>query len=806
MASNDVKIVIVGDASKATKAFQQTEQQLGKFGQKAQAIGDKMTSVGRSMSLGLTLPLVAFGTAAFAAAADLGEAMSKVDTVFGDSADKVKTFASEALDSLGIAESTALDYTGTLGGMLKSMGFAEDAAADLSIEFVTMARDLASFNNMSPEEGFVALRSAITGEFEPLKRFGIILNETTIKQGALESGLWDGKGAIDAQTKALVIQSEIQKQASDAMGDYERTSDSAANQAAKAKESVKELAASFGEALLPVITPVLEFMSKLATTFADLPGPVKNALATIGLVAAALGPIIWIGGKVITTITNIVTTVRNVSGAFSTFIENAGGMRGALARVQDGAGGLVGKFRGAGVAIGGFTAILGLAAIAWQQNISNNREAEARLRSYTDALREANGVIDENVEKSILQELSNEGVLEGLNDAGIALDDFTNAMNNQTDATFTLMEAKQGYAKSEEYLLHQLRETDDATNNLIATAIEKGDLDRDEALRLFDLVERHRLAKQAIDEETQATGENKNAKGELIDENGNVIESEGEITNTLADTIDAWQTAKSELSGYLTKLREYHGETRSRIDQEAAYQEAIDKVSDSLTNNSVTFDLNTQKGRDNWAAVSDLTDEIWNNADANLANGDTLDTARTKTLAQAEAFRRQMIDAGLTKDEVNRLMRQQGLLPGQIQTIYSSPGLAEGARTVRETKNDINSLDGRTVTTQWNVRVSEVLGGVSDAVLRKLGIRAVGGPVMRNMPYLVGENGPELFTPSTAGTITANNRLDDMGSGGGGTPVIVNVQGSVITERELGKYIRDVLHRDGKRNGSTGLF
>lgn len=47
--------------------------------------------------------------------------------------------------------------------------------------------------------------------------------------------------------------------------------------------------------------------------------------------------------------------------------------------------------------------------------------------------------------------------------------------------------------------------------------------------------------------------------------------------------------------------------------------------------------------------------------------------------------------------------------------------------------------------------------------------RQLGGPVMGNTPYMVGENGPELFTPNTTGSITRNGDL-----GGGGGAVTVN--------------------------------
>ena len=48
--------------------------------------------------------------------------------------------------------------------------------------------------------------------------------------------------------------------------------------------------------------------------------------------------------------------------------------------------------------------------------------------------------------------------------------------------------------------------------------------------------------------------------------------------------------------------------------------------------------------------------------------------------------------------------------------------------------------------------------------------RALGGPVMGGQPYIVGENGPELFTPNTTGNITRNSDL------GSGNNVTVNFQ------------------------------
>lgn len=72
--------------------------------------------------------------------------------------------------------------------------------------------------------------------------------------------------------------------------------------------------------------------------------------------------------------------------------------------------------------------------------------------------------------------------------------------------------------------------------------------------------------------------------------------------------------------------------------------------------------------------------------------------------------------------------------------------------------------------------------------------RAMGGPVTAGTSYLVGERGPEIFTPAMTGRI----------SNGSGT-VIVNVAGSVTSERDLVETIRRGLV-DAQRNGANLVY
>lgn len=82
--------------------------------------------------------------------------------------------------------------------------------------------------------------------------------------------------------------------------------------------------------------------------------------------------------------------------------------------------------------------------------------------------------------------------------------------------------------------------------------------------------------------------------------------------------------------------------------------------------------------------------------------------------------------------------------------------------------------------------------------------RAVGGSVMGRSSYLVGERGPELFTPSTSGRITPNGL-----GGGSGINVTINVAGSVIREKDLAVTVRDniaiLMRRQGLNPNILGV-
>jgi len=122
--------------------------------------------------------------------------------------------------------------------------------------------DMASFYNLKTEEAFQKLQSGITGEMEPLKRLGILVNETTTKSWALKNGIIKEGQALTETQKVRARYNVILEQTNKAQGDMERTLGSTTNVFRAIKDQVKLLSIEYGKILLPAGTKVANKMKE----------------------------------------------------------------------------------------------------------------------------------------------------------------------------------------------------------------------------------------------------------------------------------------------------------------------------------------------------------------------------------------------------------------------------------------------------------------------------------------------------------------------------------------------------------------
>ena len=240
-----------------------------------EAFGTKVGNIAKTAALAVA----AIGTAAAAgaykaigAASDLQEAQSKVNVIFGeDGAKYIQQFADRADVALGQSKQSVLDAVGTFGLFAKTAGLSGDFAAEFSMNFTELASDLASFNNTSPEEAINAIGSALRGEAEPMRKYGVMLNDAALKSEALAQGIYNGIGPLNDRQKILAAEALIYKKTTDAQGDFARTSDGLANKQRIFKAQLDNLVVLIGQKLLPIFMKLTDFITtKLGPTIGML--------------------------------------------------------------------------------------------------------------------------------------------------------------------------------------------------------------------------------------------------------------------------------------------------------------------------------------------------------------------------------------------------------------------------------------------------------------------------------------------------------------------------------------------------------
>ncbi len=283
-------VKLVADVTEFTQSMEAAAKKTARIGRELQAVGDRMT-------VGVTLPLIAAGTAATKFASDLAETRNKTSVVFGRMADDMLKFGKEASRTMGMSENAALSYAATYGSILTNMGIAEDEAAKMSKALTQLTADYASFHNLDPGEAFEKIKAGLVGSSQPLISLGKDLRQASVEAYAVANGIAKAGEKMTPAQLAMARFGALVAQSGKEMGDFARTSDGLANSTRTLKATFEDTFASFGELLIPTVTEFMQVLIPILQWFRDLPQPVKTAIVQMLLFAAAIGPVLSIVGR-----------------------------------------------------------------------------------------------------------------------------------------------------------------------------------------------------------------------------------------------------------------------------------------------------------------------------------------------------------------------------------------------------------------------------------------------------------------------------------------------------------------------------
>lgn len=274
---------------------------LGPIGVKASdAITKAVLAFGELGMLGqIALSAVAAGVAAAAVglvhcafqAAHLGEAVAKVEQAFGTATPKVLAMADDLANRFGVVRKEILDVAASFGLMLQGAGVTRELSAGMSVALSRIAVDAASFFDVEMSEAIMRLQSGLSGEMEAVRRWGINLSETNVLRQAKTMG-FQAKDSqdLDQSTKTLVRYKLIMDGLKAAAGDAERSQFRLIGQWKIFTGYVSELAITFGERLLPVLTGAMWVLNWFLGVWVKIEQAINKAgKALIGWAAGLFG-------------------------------------------------------------------------------------------------------------------------------------------------------------------------------------------------------------------------------------------------------------------------------------------------------------------------------------------------------------------------------------------------------------------------------------------------------------------------------------------------------------------------------------
>lgn len=195
---------------------------------------------------------------------------------FGEDAEEAYAYIQKLNEALDINIQQFMQYSSLYGSLLKGFGIADqDKVSTMSIGLTELSYDIwAAYNDQykTLEDAATAVRSAITGELEPIRRAGIPLSENSLQNYLTEIGMADVKmrDLTEAQ-KAEVRYAAMVDAALSAgiVGTYARETQTAEGAVRTLTQQLKTLGQAFGSLFIPILQAVIPWVSAFVELLYD---------------------------------------------------------------------------------------------------------------------------------------------------------------------------------------------------------------------------------------------------------------------------------------------------------------------------------------------------------------------------------------------------------------------------------------------------------------------------------------------------------------------------------------------------------
>ena len=269
--ANKISVIIdvtVDKANRAITSFKKSvtdaDGAVGKFKAGAASAGASLKANIVPVAAAAGAAVATFAAKSIKAASDLGESTNAVEKTFGSTAEAVLKIGENAAESFGLSKAEFNGAAVAFSAFAKEVAGPGGDVADVIEDLTRRSADFASVMNIDVAEAALVFRSGLSGETEPLKRFGIVLSAAAVEAHALATGMVESKSEMTEAIKVQARYELLMKKTAFTANDFADTSDGLANSTRIANKRMIDFQATVGEQLIPVVETSLGLVLDLA--------------------------------------------------------------------------------------------------------------------------------------------------------------------------------------------------------------------------------------------------------------------------------------------------------------------------------------------------------------------------------------------------------------------------------------------------------------------------------------------------------------------------------------------------------------
>lgn len=204
------------------------------------------------------------GKAAVDFAADVQEMRDKSSVVFKEFAGDVRRQLDEFGEAVGRSSFQLEEMAARVQDTFVPMGFARGEAAKLSVNLTKLATDVASLNNEADTDVMIAFQSALVGNHETVRRFGVVIDEAALKSELFRMGITKSYKQVTAAEKVQARFNLLMAGTADSHGNAADTADSYVNRVKAMDRELEILTENIGRRVMPMFSALIEKTIELA--------------------------------------------------------------------------------------------------------------------------------------------------------------------------------------------------------------------------------------------------------------------------------------------------------------------------------------------------------------------------------------------------------------------------------------------------------------------------------------------------------------------------------------------------------------